>query len=196
MRFRMSARPPPLGFVELVHGAQVALAGDHRFERPDRPEWDQRREGFVLAHQALAGLPLERQVIAQQARSVAGSPGRLLALLGSHLGGNAAARPRSGNADADCWRPSSRRGSRKSVRGRCRAADPGRRIVRPIRSTTRARSGTLMRATVRSCRGEKQPTRQMPGSPPAISRPPRSQVSGGVPGSSAAKSLSNTNVLV
>jgi hypothetical protein len=57
-------------------------------------------------------------------------------------------------------------------------------------ATTLAMSSTLMRASVRSCRGEKQTTRQTPDSPSATSRPDSFMPSVAAIGCSAAKSLS------
>ena len=60
-------------------------------------------------------------------------------------------------------------------------------------STMRRISGSLMPASVRSWRGEKQTTRQVPRVPSARNSPADTRASD-VSGRSAAKSLVNTNV--
>src|SRR5216684_7417715 len=76
-----------------IQAGQVPPRQDHRFERPHRPEWDQRDKVRIPHHQALLLLLLQCQVTAEQARTVAL---QMLALHPLFPGGNvgqARARP-------------------------------------------------------------------------------------------------------
>jgi hypothetical protein len=100
----------------LVQRAEMRRGEHHRLERPHRPERNQSDECFVLANDARLGVELERKIVAQQARTAPlaaiGALRRELLRPPRWAGSRS---PRSGNAGADCWRPSSRRGSRKSA---------------------------------------------------------------------------------
>ena len=192
----MSARSLASRVVQTVDPGHVPPRDQHRLERPDRPEGHQHRKRLVLAHDALAARAFQRQVVAQQTAPLDLAIGKLGCLLLRNLVRQVLAGTRSGSADAGCCTPSSRRGSRRSERSGSPGSAPSSANCAIHVSTTARSSAWLIRATVRSCRGEKHTTRQTPGSASATSSPPSVHSPAGVSGRNAAKSFSKTNVEV
>src|SRR5579862_3289088 len=89
------AQMPAIFRSEVVHTTHMATTANQNFERPNRPEGHERTEDIGCVPSNM------------RAASTVPSP----ALRESTPS------PKSGNADADCWRPSWRRDFRKSVRG-------------------------------------------------------------------------------
>ena len=172
---------------------------DHRLERPHGPERHQRDPGVVAADQARAVGDLVRDVVAEQVAAVAFGVAPLhgeLARRDVRHGGrrpDLAVRVRVAAAHR-----------RALVLEHLHVADarpcaPARRSPRPTRRRPRGSPAASICASVRSWRGEKQRTRQMPdcgsarsrscGSTRRLGRPARSPA-----GSSAGKSLVKANV--
>ena len=133
------------------------------------------------------------EVAAGAARSTRAGSASLRAGMQRHV----AAWPRPGSGGAGCCSPSSRPCSRRPGRSGslvARRASPPRAAQA---STTRRIAAASISARVRSCRGEKQRTRQRPVAGSATQQPVLvDRASAALAGSSAGKSLSKANVVV
>ena len=107
--------------------------------------------------------------------------------------------PRSARADAGCSRPSSRRGSRRSARSRCCGSAPSVLVLLDPRIDDGAEISAGVSSRQRQVvarRKADHPADAALRSRRRSARPRSNAPSGVIRGSSAAKSLSNTNVCV
>src|SRR6185437_10570753 len=86
-------QPVALDWRKLRHGAAMAAAHDHDFERPHRPPWHQRGEVLIFKNNALAGGAFSVNVLAKQAAAGARQVLALCCSFSSRLVGDKIRRP-------------------------------------------------------------------------------------------------------
>ena len=170
VRFRMSASPSRSASGEAVDRRHVPLGQHHGLERPDRPERHHRQETLVLFHHALAAGLLQPGVLAQQAGPRAPRHASCAAVsLATSLG--IAWFDQIWQCGCGLLAPIMAPRFSKICTWRISGMAPSSANWSAQTSTTRRRSAGSMLAMVRLWRGEKQTTRQSPGSGSTISSP-------------------------
>ena len=152
----------PLRRIEVPEIRDMAARNDHHFERPNRPERNQHDE-LVVTRTPLVRTRASRARRNRRAGNCPCVRDRPAAPpVPSTADPAATTTPRSDNADVDCWHPSSRRDFRRS--GRCPISGSARSSANCSVhvSITGTICSSVIRASVKSCRGLKHTTRHTP----------------------------------